>query len=107
MDNGNNFFKKNWLTLILIALLGGVSIMWIKDMNETKAKEEAAVEKADSGAVASQEAVDSLAGTIHLNHTIRAMLSTATERQPGVWNRIRAAAALSCSGCLADDSTIS
>lgn len=42
MDNGNNFFKKNWLTLILIALLGGVSIMWIKDMNETKAKEEAA-----------------------------------------------------------------
>lgn len=32
MDNGNNFFKKNWLTLILIALLGGVSIMWIKDM---------------------------------------------------------------------------
>lgn len=56
MDNGNNFFKKNWLTLILIALLGGVSIMWIKDMNETKAKE---------------------------------------------------AAALSCSGCLADDSTIS
>lgn len=64
MDNGNNFFKKNWLTLILIALLGGVSIMWIKDMNETKAKEEAAVEKADSGAVASQEAVDSLAGTM-------------------------------------------
>lgn len=51
MDNGNNFFKKNWLTLILIALLGGVSIMWIKNMNETKAKEEAAVEKADSGAV--------------------------------------------------------
>ena len=64
MDNGNNFFKKNWLTLILIALLGGVSIMWIKNMNETKAKEEAAVEKADSGAVASQEAVDSLAGTM-------------------------------------------
>ena len=64
MDNGNNFFKKNWLTLILIALLGGVSIMWIKDINETKAKEEAAVEKADSGAVASQEAVDSLAGTM-------------------------------------------
>ena len=64
MDNGNNFFKKNWLTLILIALLGGVSIMWIKNMNETKAKEEAAVEKADSGAVASQEAVASLAGTM-------------------------------------------
>lgn len=57
MENGNNSFKKNGLTLILLALLSGVCIMCTKDRKEAK-------EQAESSAVASQESVDSLAGSM-------------------------------------------
>ena len=63
MDNENNFLKKNWLTLLLVALLGGVCFMWMKDREESKAKNETAAEKVDS-AVSAKESVDSLAGTV-------------------------------------------
>ena len=63
MYNENNFLKKNWLTLLLVALLGGVCFMWMKDREESKAKNETAAEKVDS-AVSAKESVDSLAGTV-------------------------------------------
>ena len=62
MENENNFLKKNWLTLLLVALLGGVCFMWMKDREDAKAKSETSTEKVDS-AVSAKESVDSLAGT--------------------------------------------
>ncbi len=62
MENENNFLKKNWLTLLLVALLGGVCFMWMKDREDAKAKSETSTEKVDS-AVSVKESVDSLAGT--------------------------------------------
>ena len=62
MENKNNFLKKNWLTLLLVALLGGVCFMWMKDREDAKAKSETSTEKVDS-AVSAKESVDSLAGT--------------------------------------------
>ena len=62
MENENNFLKKNWLTLLLVALLGGVCFMWMKDRKDAKAKSETSTEKVDS-AVSAKESVDSLAGT--------------------------------------------
>ena len=62
MDNENNFLKKNWLTLLLVALLGGVCFMWMKDREDAKSKSETSTEKVDS-AVSAKESVDSLAGT--------------------------------------------
>ena len=63
MENENNFLKKNWLTLLLVALLGGVCFMWMKDREDAKAKSETSTEKVDS-AVSAKESVDSLAGTV-------------------------------------------
>ena len=62
MESENNFLKKNWLTLLLVALLGGVCFMWMKDREDAKAKSETSTEKVDS-AVSAKESVDSLAGT--------------------------------------------
>ena len=62
MENENNFLKKNWLTLLLVALLGGVCFMWMKDREDAKANSETSTEKVDS-AVSAKESVDSLAGT--------------------------------------------
>ena len=62
MENENNFLKKNWLTLLLVALLGGVCFMRMKDREDAKAKSETSTEKVDS-AVSVKESVDSLAGT--------------------------------------------
>lgn len=62
MENENNFLKKNWLTLLLVTLLGGVCFMWMKDREDAKAKSETSTEKVDS-AVSAKESVDSLAGT--------------------------------------------
>lgn len=62
MENENNFLKKNWLTLLLVVLLGGVCFMWMKDREDAKAKSETSTEKVDS-AVSAKESVDSLAGT--------------------------------------------
>ena len=62
MENENNFLKKNWLTLLLVALLGGVCFMWMKDREDAKAKSETSTEKVDS-ALSAKESVDSLAGT--------------------------------------------
>ena len=62
MENENNFLKKNWLTLLLVALLGGVCFMWMKDREDAKAKSETSTVKVDS-AVSAKESVDSLAGT--------------------------------------------
>ena len=62
MENENNFLKKNWLTLLLVALLGGVCFMWMKDREDAKAKSETSTEKVDS-AVSAKESVDSLART--------------------------------------------
>lgn len=62
MENENNFLKKNWLTLLLVALLGGVCFMWMKDREDAKVKSETSTEKVDS-AVSAKESVDSLAGT--------------------------------------------
>ena len=62
MENENNFLKKNWLTLLLVALLGGVCFMWMKDREDAKAKSETSTEKVDS-ALSGKESVDSLAGT--------------------------------------------
>ena len=62
MENENNFLKKNWLTLLLVALLGGVCFMWMKDREDAKTKSETSTEKVDS-AVSAKESVDSLAGT--------------------------------------------
>ena len=62
MENENNFLKKNWLTLLLVALLGGVCFMWMKDREDAKSKSETSTEKVDS-AVSAKESVDSLAGT--------------------------------------------
>ena len=62
MENENNFLKKNWLTLLLVALLGGVCFMWMKDREDAKAKSETSTKKVDS-AVSAKESVDSLAGT--------------------------------------------
>ena len=62
MENENNFLKKNWLTLLLVALLGGVCFMWMKDREDAKAKSETSTEKVDS-AVSAKGSVDSLAGT--------------------------------------------
>ena len=62
MENENNFLKKNWLTLLLVALLGGVCFMWMKDREDAKAKSETSTEKVDS-AVSAKESVDSLEGT--------------------------------------------
>ena len=62
MENENNFLKKNWLTLLLVASLGGVCFMWMKDREDAKAKSETSTEKVDS-AVSAKESVDSLAGT--------------------------------------------
>ena len=62
MENENNFLKKNWLTLLLVALLGGVCFMLMKDREDAKAKSETSTEKVDS-AVSAKESVDSLAGT--------------------------------------------
>ena len=63
MENENNFLKKKWLTLLLVALLGGVCFMWMKDREDAKAKSETSTEKVDS-AVSAKESVDSLAGTV-------------------------------------------
>lgn len=60
MNDENSFLKKNWLTLILLALLVGVCVMWFNDRKESKGQDEQAVEKADSGAAASHGLVDSL-----------------------------------------------
>ena len=62
MENENNFLKKHWLTLHLVALLGGACFMWMKDREDAKAKSETSTEKVDS-AVSAKESVDSLAGT--------------------------------------------
>ena len=62
MENENNFLKKNWLTLLLVALLGGICFMWMKDREDAKANSETSTEKVDS-AVSAKESVDSLAGT--------------------------------------------
>ena len=62
MENENNFLKKNWLTLLLVALLGGVCFMWMKDREDAKANSETSTEKVDS-AVSAKDSGDSLAGT--------------------------------------------
>lgn len=64
MHEEKSFLKKNWLTLILLALLGGVSFMWMRDRKVMMMQDDPAVEKVDSGAVSSLESSDSLNGCV-------------------------------------------
>ncbi len=60
MDDENTLLKKNWLTPLLLVLLGVVCFMWMKDRKAAKVQDESVVEKADSGTVSS----DALTGAI-------------------------------------------
>ena len=64
MNNEDNFMKKNWLSLILLALLGYVCFMWMKDRNEYMVQEESSEATMGSSVVSSQESVDSSSGSV-------------------------------------------
>lgn len=57
MDDRNNFFRKNWLSLILLVLLGGACLMW---MEEKKKNAAGKTEVADSVASAPTQYADTI-----------------------------------------------
>ena len=58
MNDDSGFLKKNWFSMLLLVLLAGVSVMWIKDRNEAKMQDVQTVEQKDSVDVVPEASCD-------------------------------------------------